>query len=77
MRKPKRIEVFLTDIGEIWKERYPDWRFGQLMFNFFCVYGDPFFLEEDEFLVAFQAFCKGENPREAVYKYLENEGCIS
>lgn len=61
MRNPDRIEPFLTELGQLWKEKYPDWRFGQLMTNFFREMGDPFYLEEDEWLVAFKSFCSGGN----------------
>ena len=71
MRDPNRIEPFLNELGEIWKERYPDWRFGQLMYNFFSSYGDPFYLDEDAFMAAFRAYSKGENPKEAVKRYYE------
>ena len=35
MRDPNRIEPFLQELGKIWKEECPDWRFGQLIFNVF------------------------------------------
>lgn len=49
MRNPKRIQPFLEELGKIWEEKCPDWRFGQLLFN---VLGgrDPFYYEEDKFL---------------------------
>lgn len=50
MRSTDRIDPFLEKLGKIWKEKFPDWRFGQLMYNFFCWYGDPFYLEEDQFI---------------------------
>ena len=71
MRNTDRIDTFLQDLGRIWEEHFPDWRFGQLIFNFVSVYGDPFHLEEDEFLVALKAYVKGENPRDAVFDYAE------
>lgn len=71
MRNPDRIETFLCEIGKLWKEKFPDWRFGQLMFNFFSALGDPFYYEEDEFLEAFKAYCNRENPKEAVKRYRE------
>lgn len=49
MRDINRIDPFLEKIGELWK-RVPDWRFGQLMYNFLSEIGDPFYLSEDEFL---------------------------
>lgn len=69
MRDINRIETFLNEVGDIWKNRFPDWRFGQLMYNFISCYGDPFYLEEDEFLVAFKAYANGEDPRKAVNAY--------
>ena len=73
MRNTDRIEPFLSEIGRIWKEKCPDWRFGQLMYNFFSVLGDPFYYEEDEFLEAFKAYTNRENPKEAVKKYREEK----
>lgn len=58
MRDVERIDPFLTEIGSIWKEYFPDWRFGQLMYNFMCVYGDPFYWEEDNFLNKFKEYAK-------------------
>lgn len=74
MRKVERIEPFLAELGELWKKNYPDWRFGQLISNFVRKYSDdPFDLEEDEFLVAMNAFVKGEHPKLAVYRYWEEQ----
>ena len=50
MRPIERIDPFLAEIGAIWKERFPDWRFGQLIYNFICETRDPFYWEEEEFL---------------------------
>ena len=54
MRDPKRLEFFYYLLkGQ--HERIPDWRFGQLMMNFFnwyySKYGRDFFYIEDEILV--------------------------
>ena len=68
MRDVKRIEPFMNEMADIWKESFPDWRFGQLMFNFFSALGDPFYYEEEELMVAFRAYSRGEDPREAVKK---------
>lgn len=35
MRDPERIEPFMQEIGKLWKENCPDWRFGQLIENVF------------------------------------------
>ena len=48
MRDINRIPPFLEAVGKIWSEKCPDYRFGQLMENFRRLYGDPFYLEEDE-----------------------------
>ena len=55
MRNPERLDGFYDEMRKIHKEKFPDWRFGQLMMNFFnwvvmtkkC---DPFFPEEDKML---------------------------
>lgn len=70
MREKERIEPFLENLGVLWKKYYPDLRFGQMMFNFICAYGDPFYLEEDQFIAAFEAYCKGEDPKAAAIAVL-------
>ena len=55
MRPIGRMPVFLKQIQKEW-EKVPDWRFGQLMFNFISEYGDPFFLEEDQFVEELQKY---------------------
>lgn len=56
MRDPQRIDDFMDELGELWKNKVPDWRFGQLMYNFLCAKGDPFYWEEDEFLKKFKKY---------------------
>lgn len=57
MRKRERIQPFLQEIGKIWAEECPDWRFGQLLVNVIGSFdGDPFFMEEDEFLDKFKQY---------------------
>ena len=56
MRDVNRIEPFLQKIGEIWKTECPDWRFGQLMYNFLLLYDDPFYWEEEDFLKKFEDY---------------------
>lgn len=56
MRDPERIIPFLLEIGKLWKEKVSDWRFGQLMYNFFSTYGDPFYWEDDSFLKLFKKY---------------------
>jgi hypothetical protein len=50
MRNPDRLDPFYNKLCKIHKEKFPDWRFGQLVFNFIRWYGDPFYLEEDKFI---------------------------
>ena len=35
MRDPNRLDNFYTELCQIHKEYFPDWRFGQLCSNFF------------------------------------------
>ena len=35
MRNPNRLDNFYFQLREIHKTQFPDWRFGQLMSNFF------------------------------------------
>lgn len=50
MRDVKRIDKFCEKLAEYWK-LVPDWRFGQLMVNFFgTLHIDPFFIEEEDML---------------------------
>ncbi len=58
MRDPERIDFFLETIGSYWKDKCPDWRFGQLMYNFFSECGDPFYWEESKFLDKFEEYMK-------------------
>ena len=58
MRDSKRIQPFMQEMGDWWKSSFPDWRFGQVMVNFMRTYGDPFYLEEDEFMEKFREFCQ-------------------
>lgn len=54
MRDINRIDTFLQELGTIWKEKCPDWRFGQFIFNVERVMkthdSDIFYYEEDELL---------------------------
>ena len=56
MRNPQRIDGFMDELGKLWRDKVPDWRFGQLMYNFMCAKGDPFYWEEDEFLKKFKEY---------------------
>lgn len=59
MRKKERIKPFLDELGKIWEENVPDWRFGQLMSNVLNSFDiDPFFIEENEMLNRFKDYFK-------------------
>ena len=48
MRDINRIDKFLKELGDLWKE-VPDWRFMQLICNLQSEIGtDGFYLEEDD-----------------------------
>lgn len=62
MRNPNRIDVFCDELKAMW-HRVPDWRFGQLMMNFFgSIYEqtkkDIWFIEEPEMLLYMQEYQK-------------------
>ena len=59
MRDPKRIDKFCNQLADIWK-KVPDWRFGQLIYNFICETGEPFNREEEEFLAKLKEDLKGD-----------------
>ncbi len=62
MRNPERLENFYEEFKQLHKENFPDWRFGQLISNFFgWIYSekkrDIFFPEEDEMIKLFKEYC--------------------
>ena len=72
MRPIERIDPFLAEIGAIWKERFPDWRFGQLIYNFLNWYGkDPFYLEEEDFISAMEEQSRLNTLKEILSKFKE------
>lgn len=67
MRNPDRLENFYEEMKKIHKKSFPDWRFGQLMYNFFrWLYSekkiDLFFPEEDKMIEYFREFASGNSP---------------
>lgn len=51
----------MKELTKIWKEKCPDWRFGQLMSNVLNSFDiDPFFIEEDEMLERFKKYFNGD-----------------
>ena len=71
-RNPDRIPQFLTEVGSEWR-KLPDWRFGQLMFNFFHECGDPFHFEEDKFLEELKKYVSKRTSNRKTAKNHENE----
>lgn len=67
MRNPNRLDAFYEEMKEIHKRSFPDWRFGQLMSNFFGWLmsekkKDLFFPEEDEMIGYFREFANDTSP---------------
>lgn len=63
MRNHNRLDDFYAELCRIHKKHFPDWRFGQLMYNFLNWVAsekdrDPFFSEEDEMLGYIKEFTK-------------------
>lgn len=61
MRDPDRLDAFYDEIKKIHKEKFPDWRFIQLMQNFMGWYYtktglDGFYFEEDKTLILLREF---------------------
>ena len=64
MRDPNRLDSFYTELCQIHKEYFPDWRFGQLYSNFFGWLAstkkvDLFFPEEGRMLEYLHEYCQG------------------
>ena len=62
MRNKDRLDGFYGEMRDLHKKHFPDWRFGQLMSNFFgWLYEtkkrDLFFPEEDEMIKHFKEYC--------------------
>lgn len=67
MRNPNRLDDFYEEMKTIHKKSFPDWRFGQLMSNFFGWLmsekkKDLFFPEEDEMIKYFKEFANSTSP---------------
>lgn len=64
MRDPNRLENFYEEVKKVHQDKFPDWRFGQLISNFFgwliAVKGkDCFFPEETEMLKYLKEYAYG------------------
>lgn len=67
MRNPNRLDAFYEEMKEIHKKSFPDWRFGQLMSNFFGWLmsekkRDLFFPEEDKMIEYFREYANTVSP---------------
>ncbi len=63
MRDKARIHVFCDKLADIWENKCPDWRFGQMMMNVLGAIAkerDPFFLEEDEMMKRIEDYFGGD-----------------
>lgn len=65
MRDATRIKPFMQMVAHMWQQHVPDWRFGQLMSNFFGFViaetgQDIFFIEDDTMEELVLKFFKGE-----------------
>ena len=60
MRDPNRIDIILTQLGELWKQ-LPDWRLMQLIVNLqYWVGSDMFYYEDERFIEELKQFIEGE-----------------
>ena len=56
MRDINRIQPLLTDLGNVWEQCFPDWRFMQVVNNFQSwLQNDGFCIEDDKLI---EKFCK-------------------
>lgn len=63
MRDVGRLDSFYDELKTIHKKCFPDWRFGQLCWNFYCwlveeYKVDPFFPEEERMLVYIREYAR-------------------
>ena len=61
MRNPDRLDNFYDEMKALHKKHFPDWRFLQMMSNYFRYSFevkkiDPFFLEENNLMSSFKEF---------------------
>ena len=67
MRNPNRLYNFYDEMRNIHMKSFPDWRFGQLMSNFFGWLmsekkKDLFFPEEDDMIEYFREYANTVSP---------------
>ena len=62
MRSVERLDDFYTQLKEIHKTYFPDWRFTQFISNIMSFYqSDLFYVEEEKFLDKVKTYVKGLN----------------
>ena len=65
MRDPNRLDSFYEELKKKHKKICPDWRFGQLLYNFLSYIGkDPFYIEEDKMLELLNDFFNSINSKQ-------------
>lgn len=67
MRDPERLDSFYSELTEIHKHSFPDWRFIQLMLNFLGWLQsekkvDGFYYEEDKTLEYLKEYANTNSP---------------
>ena len=67
MRNPNRLYDFYDEMRDIHMKSFPDWRFGQLMSNFFGWLmsekkKDLFFPEEEDMIEYFREYANSVSP---------------
>jgi len=78
MRNPDRIDYFTYHLADLWVKYCPDWRFAQLMSNFYSYYkSDCFYNEEDQFMEKFECYiynevAKNPDPNDFIYYQKED-----
>lgn len=72
MRNPDRLDFFYDRLKLIHKRYFPDWRFGQLMYNFLRTC-DPFYFEEEEFLEKINDYAKTDGLQIPIQKITEED----
>lgn len=65
MRNNTRIHSITNRVGDLWFTKVPDWRFGQLMSNFFSsIQPDPFYIEDEDLVQRLEQYLEGYKTRQ-------------
>ena len=67
MRDPNRLDSFYETLTDIHKRSFPDWRFGQFMFNFIGWLqsekkNDGFYYEENRMIKCIKEYANTNSP---------------